>query len=87
MSTSPETFSKVKNLLRKMDQSIDSARSKRLTPAPAPSASAPPAAAPQPAALPPQPHSLQAAAAAAANNAPLRARAMARPTYQQRPAI
>lgn len=31
MATSPETFSKVKNLLRKMDQSIDAARSRRLT--------------------------------------------------------
>lgn len=87
MSTSPETFSKVKNLLRKMDQSIDSARSKRLTPAPAPSAPAPSIALTQPTNPPPQNHSIQAAAAAAANSAPLRARAMARPAYQQRPAI
>lgn len=82
MSTSPETFSKVKNLLRKMDQSIDSARSKRLSgpatpntpPAPAPF-SIPPSAQPS--------HSLQ----AAANNGPIRPRAMARPIMQQRPAV
>jgi hypothetical protein len=77
MATSPETFSKIKNLLRKMDQSIDSARSKRLTSnTPAPSA------APQP--LPPPTHSLQ---AAAANNVPIRPRAIARPQIQQRPAV
>ncbi len=81
MSTSPETFSKVKNLLRKMDQSIDSARSRRLT-----APTAPPAPAPltmQPSAPPPPTHNLQ----AAANNSPIRARAMARPAMQQRPAI
>ncbi|HVZ93944.1 MAG TPA: hypothetical protein VG797_05490 [Phycisphaerales bacterium] len=31
MGTSPDTFNKVKNLLRKLDDSIDSARSRRLT--------------------------------------------------------
>ncbi|MBL8744728.1 MAG: hypothetical protein JNK58_00065 [Phycisphaerae bacterium] len=83
MSTSPETFSKVKNLLRKMDQSIDSARSRRLTPPAVPPAPAPMNANPQ-APTPPS-HSIQ--AAAAASNAPIRARAMARPILQQRPAI
>lgn len=44
MATSPESFNQVKNLLRKLDQSIDAARSRRLTsgptgkPAPAPAA-------------------------------------------------
>jgi hypothetical protein len=39
MATSPETFNQVRNLLRKMDQSIDQARGKRLSgnePAPLP---------------------------------------------------
>lgn len=48
MATSPETFNQVRNLLRKMDQSIDQARGKRLAgdthppaqPLPAPQASA-----------------------------------------------
>lgn len=31
MATSPETFNQVRNLLRKMDQSIDQARGKRLS--------------------------------------------------------
>ncbi len=80
MATSPETFSKVKNLLRKMDQSIDSARAKRVTASTAP----PPQ--PQPMLAPPPPtHSIH--AAVAANNNPIRARAMARPILQQRPAV
>lgn len=79
MATSPETFSKVKNLLRKMDQSIDSARAKRLT-----VNAAPPV--PQPMLAPPPPtHSIH--AAVAASNNPIRARAMARPILQQRPAV
>lgn len=83
MATSPETFSKVKNLLRQMDQSIDSARSRRLSSAqpivpPAPAVTAPPNPAPPPI------HSIQ---PAGSNGTPLRARAMARPQYQQRPAV
>lgn len=31
MGTSPETFNQVKNILRKLDQSIDSARDQRLS--------------------------------------------------------
>lgn len=84
MATSPDTFSKVKNLLRKMDQSIDSARSKRL------SSNGPPPVVQQHQSPPPPTHSIQAAAAAAAaaaaNNVPIRPRAMARP-QMQRPAI
>lgn len=39
MGTSPETFAQVKNILRKLDQSIDAARNRRLA-TPAPSAKA-----------------------------------------------
>lgn len=35
MATSPETFNQVKNILRKLDRSIDDIRSRRATPAPA----------------------------------------------------
>jgi hypothetical protein len=85
MPTSPETFSKVKNLLRKLDQSIDSARSKRLD-------GARPAAAPpvRPAMIPanpgPPPAPIPAFQAGGVPQ-PLRARAMARPQIQQRPAV
>lgn len=35
MATSPETFNQVKNILRKLDRSIDDIRSRRGTPPPA----------------------------------------------------
>lgn len=36
MATSPETFNQVKNILRKLDRSIDEIRTRRSAPAPAP---------------------------------------------------
>ncbi|MFM9956862.1 MAG: hypothetical protein ACKVZJ_02195 [Phycisphaerales bacterium] len=35
MATSPETFNQVKNILRKLDRSIDDIRARRSTPPPA----------------------------------------------------
>ncbi|MBN8645118.1 MAG: hypothetical protein J0L61_07750 [Planctomycetes bacterium] len=38
MATSPETFNQVKNILRKLDRSIDEIRGRRTTPATSPNA-------------------------------------------------
>jgi len=83
MPTSPETLSKVKNLLRKMDQSIDNARTRRLTANSGPAPASQPSFA-HPSSPAPASHPLQ---AAAPGSNPIRARAMARPILQQRPAV
>lgn len=74
MATSPDAFQKVKEILRKLDRSIDSARDRRLsgTEGPAPIPSPVPAARPEP--VTPVP----------ADGAPLRARPM-RPTPDLNP--
>ncbi|HBS29611.1 MAG TPA: hypothetical protein DEB06_09225 [Phycisphaerales bacterium] len=51
MATSPEAFNQVRNILRKLDQSIDAARQRRLDTDPVPVRSAggtPPAPRPEP---------------------------------------
>ncbi len=74
MATSPENFSKVKNILQKLDQGIDAARSRRLTQSTRPATAQPqpvPATYSSPAAVPNVPNNNQ--------PQPLRARPLMRP--------
>ncbi|MBL0926334.1 MAG: hypothetical protein IBJ11_01615 [Phycisphaerales bacterium] len=73
MATSPETFAQVKNILRKLDRSIDDARTRRTNPAPAPAAPQVQSIAPRPAVQPSQ------APAAPLADRPGRAKPLARP--------